>query len=116
VRIVKKIFVFILFLILLKLSLSLFFKYIYYPNNPTTYTEYRLKPGYVSGFDPDPNSNEIIMTPPIGGCNSGCQGNKEEVSCKFYSKAYDICEFRCYGNLYNNCQGYWGTIKMLLVN
>ncbi len=77
--------------------------------------QYDLKPGYSPGFNPDPGSNEAIMTPPLGGCISSCQGKKEKMSCTVYSKAYDYCEYKCYGNVWNNCDGTAGVLKMLLV-
>ena len=109
----KKILVVLGILIGIKVLVGLFFNIIYYPVHPGKFNKYVLRPGYEAGIDPKPG--EIVMTPPIGGCFSSCQGREERGSCSEYSKAYNYCDYKCYGYIWNNCDGKTGVIKMLLV-
>lgn len=112
----KKIAAVVFVLIVVKLLVSIYFNTVYYRIHPTEYTQYETKSGYAPGFDPTPNSDELVMTPPIGGCVTSCSnGQTEKVSCDYYSKAYDKCEYRCYGYVYDSCKGTGSLIHMLIV-
>lgn len=84
-------------LVLLGLSIRIVFKYLYYPNKPTSYSIHREKEAG------EVNPGEYLMDPPLGGCFDSCYGKTEEVSCEAYAYNWDVCKINCYGYLYNNC-------------
>ena len=90
----------ILLVLLFFLAVKSYFKFIYYPNNPSSYHTYREREDYKPGFN---NKISGTLEPPVGGCSDVCWGEELVKTCDSYSAKYDYCEVSCYGYVYNNC-------------
>ncbi len=58
--------------------------------------------------------SEKELRPVPGGCFNTCSGKDLKVKCVTddYGR---VCEYQCYGYLYNTCQGTLGLMKYYLV-
>ncbi|EKD95768.1 MAG: hypothetical protein ACD_24C00341G0004 [uncultured bacterium] len=63
-------------------------------------SEYKLRDDYDSSFD---EKKMELLEIPEGGCVKACIGIKQQLSCRKYSRKYDICEYYCYGGVKDNC-------------
>lgn len=103
----------ILILVFFTLTLiKLFFRFVYFSNNPTVFSKYQQRSGYDSTLD---GKKIELLEPPIGGCFDICWGREDLISCKNYTRKDNNCDFNCYGYVYNNCSSSkLGTIIGLL--
>lgn len=64
--------------------------------------------------DFDGTLSEKRLMPYPGGCENTCSG--KEIQEKCFTDSYGRkCIYKCYGYLYNRCQGTLGLIKYYLV-
>lgn len=99
-------------LFIIKVLLSLFFNFIYYPDHPTPHTTLETFQGF-AGFGIETESDKKLVPVP-GGCFKTCSGKDIEVRCVTDNYGR-LCEYKCYGYLYDTCQGIMSLIKYNIV-
>ncbi len=104
---VKKLIISLVVFVILILAVRVYFKFTYYPNNPSRYFVYIERDDYNPVLENEGGVQLGPLNPPAGGCFNTCYGKKKVGNCEKYSKKYDYCEIDCYGFLYNNCSKSW---------
>ena len=102
----------LLLIVVAFLAIKAYFRLVYFPNHPTTYSVYHLREDY----DPSLDGKKIeMLDPPPGGCFNICWGEEQVIECEKSSRKYNYCEVSCYGYVYNNCSSSkLGAIGMYL--